>query len=375
MTSQRPIRVTVLGLRGFPNIQGGVEKHAEQLYPRLAALGCQVRVIGRAPFRSQHHSDRWNQVVFDWLWAPRIRGVEALIHSMVGVLVAATQRPDVLHIHAIGPGIVAPIARLLGMKVVITHHGKDYERQKWGRLARTVLRMGERFGMRSANERIAVSDLIRRSVLDTYGVDSVFIPNGIERNSSSKDTAVLAQLGLTEGRYVLQVSRLVPEKRQDDLIAAFLAARLPGWKLAIVGDTEFQDDYSRSIRAASAVYRNVVCTGFRAGDELGQLYRNAGFFVLPSSHEGLPIALLEAVSYCLPVIASDIPANKAIGLREGSYFPLGNVEELARRIRAIASIPPPMDDLIAVRSEVCSRYDWDAIARETLSVYRRVAEG
>jgi len=261
------------------------------------------------------------------------------------------------------------------MKVVITHHGKDYERQKWGRLARTVLRMGERFGMRSANERIAVSDLIRRSVLDTYGVDSVFIPNGIERNSSSKDTAVLAQLGLTEGRYVLQVSRLVPEKRQDDLIAAFLAARLPGWKLAIVGDTEFQDDYSRSIRAASAVYRNVVCTGFRAGDELGQLYRNAGFFVLPSSHEGLPIALLEAVSYCLPVIASDIPANKAIGLREGSYFPLGNVEELARRIRAIASIPPPMDDLIAVRSEVCSRYDWDAIARETLSVYRRVAEG
>lgn len=366
------MRVIFLGLRGFPQVQGGVETHAEHLCPLLAELGCAVEVIVRSPYMPPEKGEGWRGVRFVRVWAPKSRGLEAIVHTFLGVLVAAVRRPDILHIQAIGPAVMAPLARLLGLKVVVTHHGPDYDRQKWGRFAKAVLELGERWGMRWSHGRIVISQVIRALVREKHGVESALIPNGVVLPELPGSRGTLDRFGLTPGRYVLLVSRLVPEKRHLDLIDAFRAAELPGWTLAIVGAADHPDAYTRQVLEVVAATPGVVCTGFQSGLPLRELYGHAGLFVLPSSHEGLPIALLEALSYGLPVLASDIPANVEVGLPATHHFPLGDVAALAARLRAFAARPLTAEDREARRRWVVERYDWREIARRTLEVYRSV---
>lgn len=207
------MRVSVLGLRGFPNVQGGVETHAEHLFPLLRELGCEVEVIVRAPYVPADRGKEWKGVRFHRLWAPRSKRLEAIVHTFLGVLYAAIRRPDVLHIQAIGPALLVPLARLLGLRVVVTNHGPDYDRQKWGRFAKWVLRTGERWGMRFASGRIVISKTIQSMVREKYGLESELIPNGVELPDLAITQAALDQFALEPRRYVLMVSRLVPEKR------------------------------------------------------------------------------------------------------------------------------------------------------------------
>ncbi|NVM78711.1 glycosyltransferase involved in cell wall biosynthesis [Duganella sp. SG902] len=369
----KPLRVMMLGLRGFPGVQGGVETHAEHLCPRLAALGCDVTVLARKPYQLPDTGPVWRGVKFVSLWAPKSKGLEAIAHSMLGVLYAAWRRPDILHIQAIGPAIVTLPARLLGLRVVVTHHGPDYDRQKWGGFARWALRTGERWGMRLSQGRIVISRVIAAIVRDKHGRDSTLVPNGVVLPALPEATDTLQKFGLEAGKYVVLVSRLVPEKRHLDLIDAFERAALPGWKLAIVGGSDHPDEYQRAVLARAEASPAIVCTGSQGGAALAQLYGHAGMFVLPSSHEGLPIALLEALSYGLPVIASDIPANLEVGLSQEHYTPLGDVAALAERMKAFAA-QPNSDQLRAQRRQwVSGRYDWDAIAAATLDVYRQAS--
>jgi glycosyltransferase involved in cell wall biosynthesis len=359
----------VLGLRGFPDIQGGVESHASCLYPLLSKLECDVEVIVRSPYWKNDRPESWQGVRFRRLWAPKATGLEAIVHSLIGVLYACWKRPDILHIHAIGPAIVTPIARLFGLRVVVTHHGPDYDREKWGRFARWVLRTGEALGMRFANQRIVISGVIGQLIKSKYGKDSVLIPNGVIVRDAPATTGALARFSLTPRRFVLNVSRFVPEKRQLDLIDAFRRARLPGWKLVLVGSLEPVDGYIRDVQSTTRNASDVVLTGFQTGLALQELYAHAGLFVLPSSHEGLPIALLEALSYGLPALSSNIPANLEVGLPERQYFRLGDVDAIASLLAEYASRP---DDVLARdvrRNWVRERYDWNAIAGQTHSVY------
>ncbi len=362
----------VLGLRGFPNVQGGVENHAEHLYTELAQMGCDIEVVVRDSYQPHDNPAAWRGLRFTRLWAPRKKTIEAIGHTLIGVLYAAWRRPDVLHIHAIGPALMTPLARLLGLRVVVTHHGADYERQKWGRLARAVLRMGERWGMRFANERIVISRGIADLVRVKHGCGSVLIPNGVTLREIPATTGALTAFGLTPKKYVLMVSRLVPEKRHLDLIEAFIAAGLDDWKLVLVGDADHQGAYARSIRAATAGVRNVVCTGFQSGLALRELYAHAAMFVLPSSHEGLPIALLEALSYGLPAIASDIPANLEVRNPGLVFYPLGDVDKLARQITQVAASTRSAGQAEAARQQLAETYRWSAIARDTRQVYQRI---
>lgn len=359
----------VLGLRGLSKVQGGVETHAAQLYRRLAALGCDVEVLGRTPFVPAGQKNV-GSVRVRRLWSPQRSGFEAMIHSLIGVAYAALSRPDILHIHAVGPSIVTPIARLTGLRTVVTHHGPDYNRDKWGRFARWVLRIGERLGMRYSDARIAISSTVAQLIRMKYGREAELIPNGVEVNAAPAETDYLVSIGVQPRRYVLHVGRMVPEKRQLDLIAAFARAAISGWKLVLAGKLT-GDRYCDEVRAAAARTRGVVLTDFVAGAPLEQLYSHAGAFVLPSSHEGLPIALLEALSYGVPALASNIPGNLEVGLDSACYFPLGDVDALAARLARVAS--EPLDEQAAAlrKSWAKKRYDWDRIARQTLSVYTR----
>lgn len=362
----------MLGLRGFPNVQGGVETHAEHLCPRLVETGCDVTVLVRSPYQPAEIGPAWKGVKFVPLWAPRSKGLEAILHSFLGVLFAAIRRPDILHIQAIGPAIVTVLARLFGLRVVVTHHGPDYDRQKWGGFARLVLKTGERFGMQWSNGRIVISEVIRGLVRRKYGQESTLIPNGVVLPAIPDTAESLKAFGLEQGKYVLLVSRLVPEKRHLDLIAAFRRAALPGWKLAIVGASDHPDAYVKEVLDKAAAAKDIVCTGLQTGLALRELYAHAGIFVLPSSHEGLPIAMLEALSYGLPVVASDIPANLEVGLPAEHYFPLGDVGALAARLGEFAVQPLTAEARAVRRTWVSERFDWNDIARRTLAVYQAV---
>lgn len=366
----RPIRVMMLGLRGFPNVQGGVETHAEHLCPRLAKLGCDVTVLVRSPYQPAEVTPMWNGVRFIPLWAPKSKGLEAILHSFLGVLYAAIKRPDILHIQAIGPAILTLLARLLGLTVVVTHHGPDYDRQKWGHFARTVLRLGERWGMRLSNGRIVISKVIADLVYAKHGVKSTLIPNGVVIPEIPTTMDALHEHGLIHNRYILLVSRLVEEKRHLDLIEAFSRAEIAGWKLVLVGASDHNDAYAGKVYAAAQQTHDVVLAGFQKGLPLHQLYAYAGLFVLPSSHEGLPIAMLEALSFGLPVIASDIPANLEVGLPDECYFKLGNIDELAQMMKNAVQKTLNDHSREARREFVASKYDWNKIAGETVSVYR-----
>lgn len=370
--ARRKGRVTMLGLRGIPDVQGGVEKHVEMLAGRLAAQGWEVEVVGRSPYLSGRGAREWNGVRVVPLWAPQRAALEALVHTFLGVCRAAVRRPDILHIHAVGPALMVPLARLLGLKVAVTHHGYDYDRQKWGRLARAALKLGERFGMRWSHGRIAVSGDIARTMDARHGVAVDFVPNGVAVAPGDARTGILGELGLAPRRYILLAARFVPEKRQTDLIRAFVRLGDPRFRLVLAGDAEFDSAYAREAKKLAADTPGVVLAGFQSGGRLAELFANAALFVLPSSHEGMPIALLEAMAYGLPVLASDIVANKEIGLPEGDYFPLGDTGALAAAMAEKLAALPGEDEMRRRAREVEAAYSWSGIARRTEAVYEAV---
>ncbi len=358
----------VCGLRGFPNVQGGVETHASNLYPLLVKRGCKVTVVARNRFHERDLKE-WKGIEFKRLWCPKSTALEAVIHTFLAVLYAAFKRPDILHIHAVGPAIMVPLARMAGLKVVMTHHGPDYDREKWGKVAKLVLRLGERYGSRASNETIAISGVIKDLLRLKHGVNAALIPNGVTIPNLAQDWQTLDRYAVKRHSYILLVSRIVPEKRHMDLIEAFRIANIPGWKLVLVGEDDHHGSYEQEVLAAAEIDPDIVCTGMLRGRELYQLYCHAGVFVLPSSHEGLPIALLEALSFGLTSLASDIPSNKCVGLPEQQYFKLGDTEQLSKKLEEACAKENSQQEREAIRCWVAQHYDWPSIADSTYELF------
>ena len=369
--STNKIKVFVLGTRGFPDVPGGVEKHCEQIYPRLAKLGCDITVITRSPYvPRQRRQAECRGVKFIHLWAIKNQYLEAITHTFYGLFVAAFHRPDILHFHAIGPSVLAPLAKALGMKVIVTNHGPDYLRQKWGKFSRFVLTLGELMAIRYADEVIVISSGIKEMLEKKYNRnDLCLIPNGVPLPGIVPTGDTLERFGLKPGKYLLAACRFVPEKGLLDLIAAYQRIKNPGFKLVLAGAADHENETSRAIQAAAARDDRIVLPGYLSGRPLKELFSNAGLFVLPSYYEGLPIALLEAISYGLPVLVSDIPPNKEVSLPEGRYFPVGDVDLLAERITELFRQGISEAEKDAQRGLLEHTYNWDRIAERTLEVY------
>jgi len=366
------VKIVFIGLRGFPDVQGGVETHCENLCPLLVNLGFDVEVIVRSPYVSKNALEPWKGVKFRRVWSPKSKSLEAMIHTFLSVLLCGIViRPDIVHVQAIGPSIWVPFARMLGLKVVVTHHGPDYDRQKWGRLARSVLLLGERFGMKYSHARIVISKVIQDLVWSKYSKKSVVIHNAVSLPMAVKNQDMLSAFNLTKEKYIVNVSRLVPEKRHHDLIEAFDKLDINDWKLVLVGGSDHPDEYEQKLLERIERTQNVIATGFQKGESLAQLYQYAGIFILPSSHEGHPISLLEALSYGLPVISSNIPANLEVGLDQKSYFNLGSVDELSDMlVEHIDRIQTHNRE--TTRKWVFDKYSWPVAARMTGEIYDRL---
>ena len=363
------LRVAVLGTRGFPGVQGGVERHTEELYTRLAASGVKIRVYARTCYVGSGVKD-YNGVEIYPLWSPRSKGLEAIIHTLLGILhIAFTGcRYDILHIHAIGPSLLVPVARLFGLRLVVTNHGPDYNRKKWGLFAKTMLRLGEYFGTKYAASVIAVSQHIKGNLEERFGLTVSYIPNGVNMPDKTPAGDYTEGFLLKPEKYILAVGRLVPEKGFHDLITAFSEVDTD-WKLVIAGGADHEDSYSSYLINLASDTERVVLTGFVTGQNLSELYSNAAFLVLPSYHEGLPITVLEAMSYGLPVLASSIPANMELVEAKNS-FPPGDVEALKKKLIDFIALNHEENYATDLKKRIKEEFNWDLIADKTLKVYR-----
>ena len=360
------LKVVVIGTRGIPNVMGGVETHCEELFPRIATMGFDVTVIRRKSYVKDDLKE-WRGVKLVDIEAPKKKAFEAIIHTFRAVNRAKKLGADIVHVHAIGPALLVPYAKMLGMKVVFTHHGPDYDREKWGCVAKAVLKLGERMGCRFADDVIVISNVIKELIARKYGRTKRvhLIYNGVPQADVCSYPEYFKELGIEEGTYVLGMCRFVLEKNLHHLVQAWGKVKSEKWKLVLAGDTDFEDDYSRKLKE-DARKAGVVLTGFVKGRKLHSLLTHCAAYCLPSSHEGLPIALLEAMSYGVKVIVSDIPANLEVGLNEGDYFHVGDVDELARKLKEVVSNP------IEHREYDLSKYDWNHIAEQVKEVYLKV---
>lgn len=364
----RKLRVAVFGLRGFPCVEGGVERHCESLYRRMGAWA-EVTVYRRRPYVGRGKDREWNGIRFVDLPSTRIKGVEAFWHSWQAARHIAKWTPDVVHIHNIGPGFVAGWLRRKGIPVVLTYHSANYEHEKWGWAARKWLHHSERIALENASRVIFVNRFRMERYPDWVRKKSTFIPNGIECPLPTEGRAELERLGVEAGRYVLAVGRITPEKGFDTLIRGFLESgeAEKGWKLVIAGGVESEKRYGAALRRMAAegdAGNSVVFAGQVLGGQLEELYANAALFVLSSKHEGFPLVLLEAMSRGLDVLASDIPATHLVPLSGGDYFPQGNAAALAEQLRK------RLDGERRQRSYDLALFNWDAIAAATAGVYR-----
>lgn len=374
-TQNSKLKIFVTGTRGIPDIPGGVEKHCQDLYPLIVAQGHEVLLSVRSSYAEGERPGQWRGVRLAYIFAPRKKSLEAIVHTFLSVLKARLYSPDIMHIHGIGPGLMVPLARLLGLRVVVTNHGPDYDREKWGKVARSMLRLGEWAGGRFANQVITISTIIQGTIAERCGRDSTLIYNGVTVPEKASSTSFLDAHGLRRQQYVLAVARLVPEKGLHLLLDAFNAMDTKGYKLVIAGDADHETAYSRELKNRIKMSDNVVHAGYITGEPLNQIYSHAGLFVLPSFIEGLPIALLEAMSYGLPVLVSDIPANREVALPAERYFKCGDEGDLRDKLEHLLDKQLSESERAAFQQQIVEKYNWEKIATQTVGVYEEVVRG
>jgi glycosyltransferase involved in cell wall biosynthesis len=344
------VKISVVGLRGFPGVQGGIETHCENLYARLAKTDLSITIYGRKKYKV--HDLSCIKIV--WLPCFHNQYLETFSYMFFAFLHILFNKPDIVHIHGIGPALFAPLFRVMDCKVILTHHGADYKRDKWGFFAKKVLKIGEKIGIKCANRIIALNECNRNALHHLYAEKITVIPNGVELPQGKNNG---------HGKFIFAIGRFVKEKGFDDLLEALP----PDMQCKIAGRADHKNAYSKKI-IQKAKELGVELPGFVQGEAKEKLFLECGLFVIPSHHEGLPFTLLEAMSYGCRILASDIPAHKEVGLPEECYFPCGDVKRLAD------SLNPDSQDFrtgrIANYDDILKeKYNWDKISLKTKEVY------
>ena len=369
------MKIVMIGQKGVPGKFGGVETHVTELSTRLVRAGHSVIAYARRWYTPRTvGSAMFNGIQVVRLPSLHTKCFDTITHTLIAIVHAVIfVRPDIYHFHGVGPSLLAWMPRILAPRatVITTFHSVDRWHAKWGPLARFMLKLGERATLTFAHTTIAVSKTVAQYAKTEYNGTAVYIPNGITPQRVSTDPILLEPFGLEPFGYVLMVSRLVPHKGAHTLIEAWKLAKPKGLKLAIVGGSAFTDDYVRQLEAQAASDPSIVMTGYQSGETLGAVFAGARFVVHPSTSEGLPIAVLEAMSYGKAVIASDIPENQEIVGDYGVTFKVNDVQDLADKIVELARDPMQAAGLGHVaRTFVEDAFNWDDIAAEVLSIYR-----
>jgi len=371
--TSRKLRIAMIGQKGLPATFGGIERHVQEIGSRLAARGHDIAVFCRPNYAGEDHAE-FLGMRLRHLPTVATKHLDAIAHSAVATVAALREGYDVIHYHAEGPGMLAFAPRAASdASVVVTIHGLDHERAKWSRTARAVLRIAGWLSAHVPDATITVSRDLRDHYARRYGRTTVYIPNGVPVAGPSARGRLPA--GIKPGGYFLFVGRLVPEKQPDVLIRAFRAMSSDA-RLVISGGDSFSGAYVNHLTRLAAGDDRIVFTGYVFGEALRSLYESAAAFVLPSSLEGLPLTLLEAIGAGTPVVVSDIPPHIEIVRADGPghrVVPAGDVDALRRTLSTV------LEDrrgerigVTALRERIIGEYSWDSVTDATERLYLRL---
>ncbi len=363
------MKIAMIGQKGIPSRAGGIEVHVEELAKRLVKMGCSIDVYCRRGYCSGREKTFCG---IRTIFTPYLssKSLEAISHTLFSVLHAIAEQNDIIHFHALGPSALAFLPRLFGIKVVCTVHGLDWKRSKWGRFSKTWLKFGEYATARFANRTISVSEALVDYYRQKYGKQIDFIANGIEVRERVPPIVIREKFGLEEGSFILFLGRLVPEKGVHYLIEAYKHAATDK-KLVIAGGSSHSDKYEKQLHEMAAGDPGIIFTGFVQGELWAELLSNCYIYVLPSDIEGMPISLLEAMSYGKCCLVSDIEENKAVVSEYGYIFRQGDTGDLAEKIRFLAE----NGDLVYGSGDkttdyIGNNFDWDISANKTYQLYK-----
>jgi glycosyltransferase involved in cell wall biosynthesis len=360
----------MVGQKGIPATYGGIERHVEEIARRLQQRGHEVDVYCRlyyTPADAECHGVRL-------LRRPSVhtKHLDTVTHASWSTFEAMVRRSDVVHFHALGPSVFAWLPRLSGQKTVVTVHGLDWQREKWGPFAQWVLRQCEGPAARFPNRTIVVSKTLREYFRTHHRCEATFIPNGTNLLPERPAKKIL-QLGLTPGRYVLFVGRLVPEKGAHYLCEAFQGVD-SDMTLAIAGGQAFSEEYVQQLKRYESP--RIRLLDYVYGEGLEELWSHAYCVVLPSTMEGQSIALLEALSYGRCVLLSDIPENLEVAEDKAVSFRSKDVADLRAKLSELIADPARVRSFEArARQHIQEHYSWDMVTRNTETVYLSALAG
>jgi glycosyltransferase involved in cell wall biosynthesis len=366
----------MIGQKGYPPVHGGIEKHVAELAARLPALGCEVDIYSRPHYSSASGNADLPGVRIRKLPSIPTKHLDAISHTILATGHVLFQDADVVHYHALGPGLLSGLPRWMKrLPTVVTVHGLDWQRDKWGRFARGVLRLGESASVGLPDRTIVVSRALREHFLEQHKQATTYIPNGIAP-PVYREADLIRQQGITK-EYVLFVGRLVPEKGCHLLLEAW--RRLPSelrarYDLVVAGDAGFTPGYVDKLRKAAP--DGVRFLGYVHGPILDELYSNTQLVVLPSTLEGLSITLLEGMSYAACCLVSDIPPNIEAAEKDAVFFESGNTRDLGEKIAALLGDPGlrvRMGEAAQIRA--IENYSWERVAAMTANLYRDMLPG
>lgn len=371
----KQLNIAMLGHKRIPSREGGIEIVVEEISTRMAAAGHRVTCLNRA---GKHVSGGENV-------SPRLReykgvriktvltldkkGLAAMTASVTGAFAAAFGQYDVVHFHAEGPCAMLWLPKLFGKRCIATIHGLDHQRAKWGKLARSYIMLGEKCAAKYADEIIVLSKGVQQYFRDTYGRETVMIPNGVTRPELRAADVIIKRFGLKKDGYILFLGRLVPEKGITYLIDAYKNVDTDK-KLVIAGGSSDSDEFAGSLQARADGDGRILFTGFVQGQLLEELYSNAYVYVLPSDLEGMPLSLLEAMSYGNCCVTSDIEECAAVMEDHGLTFPKGDVQALTALLQRLCDAPETAESYKAGAADyITGKYNWDDVAQKTIDLY------
>lgn len=378
------IKVTMLGHKVVPSRRGGIETVLTALCPLLAERGIDVTCRNRSSDKIENEyvgtvvDGKYKGVAVKTAFTVNVRGLSAAFAAFSAAFSTAFSGCNIAHFHAEGPCAAMRITKLFGKKCVATVHGLDWQREKWkGGFASKFIKYGERTLVKYADEIIVLSESAHRYFLDTYGRETVIIPNGAPTPVFRKAEIITEKYGLEKDGYICMVSRLTAEKGVHYLIDAYLSVKDGlGKRLVIAGDASDTDDYVAKLKQAADGDPDIVFTGFVSGDELCEIYSNAYAVCLPSDIEGMAMGLLEALAYGNAVLCSDIPENTSVAGENAVYFAKGDRADLAKKLEYMCGAGCETVRRLKAASEnyIREKYDWEKIADMTCEVYKKLAK-
>jgi len=359
----------MIGQKGMPSRAGGVEIHVEEIGSRLVEMGYELLIYARSDYCSTL-LESYKGMKIIHISSVNTKHFDTITYTAVSTLHALRSGADLIHFHALGPSLFAFLPRLFGRKVICTVHGLDWKRDKWGKLTKLILKIGEQTGIRFAHQMITVSKTLLPYFEEKYHKVPVYIPNGVYVKQKPSEKIITEIFGLEKESYILFLSRIVPEKGLHYLIEAYNGLNTDK-KLVVAGGTSHSDDYVIEVKRQAESNANIVFTGFVEGDILEALFSYAYLYVLPSTIEGLPISLLEAMSYGTLCLTSDIEENRTVIDEYGFTFRSRDVEDLRRKLEQLLNSRNGYDSQKTIEY-IKASYSWDYVAAKTDQVYKSV---